>query len=38
MGDKWKLLTDEELPNVVKNPLKSDSREVILPMVFQDQK
>jgi hypothetical protein len=38
MGKQWKLLSDEELPKVVINPLSGDSREVIMPMVLRDQK
>ncbi|XP_003491682.1 F-box only protein 33 [Bombus impatiens] len=38
MGNQWKPLSDEDLPAVVKNPFEGDSREVIMPLVLQDQK
>lgn len=38
MGSQWNPLSDEDLPAVVKNPFEGDSREVIMPLVLQDQK
>ncbi|CAB0042403.1 unnamed protein product [Trichogramma brassicae] len=36
MGKQWHLLSVDELPDVVVDPVDSDSRETILPLVFED--
>ncbi|KAL7300516.1 hypothetical protein TKK_0006515 [Trichogramma kaykai] len=38
MGKQWHLLSVDELPDVVVDPVDSDSRETILPLVFEDLK
>ncbi|XP_078043910.1 F-box only protein 33 [Augochlora pura] len=38
IGHPWEQLSDADLPAVVKNPFKGDSRDVIMPLVLRDQK
>lgn len=38
MGRRWMSLSEADLPAVVKDPFKGDSREVIMPLVLRDQK
>ncbi|KAL0122125.1 hypothetical protein PUN28_007119 [Cardiocondyla obscurior] len=38
MGPHWMPLNDSDLPMVILNPFKGDSREVIMPLVLSDQK
>ncbi|GAB1865407.1 F-box only protein 33 [Camponotus japonicus] len=38
MGLHWMPLSDSELPMVILDPFKGDSREVIMPLVLNDQK
>ncbi|XP_032680868.1 F-box only protein 33 isoform X2 [Odontomachus brunneus] len=38
MGLHWMPLSDSDLPMVVLDPFKGDSREVIMPLVLRDQK
>ncbi|XP_024870381.1 F-box only protein 33 [Temnothorax curvispinosus] len=38
MGPHWMPLDDSDLPMVILNPFKGDSREVIMPLVLSDQK
>ncbi|XP_011165791.1 F-box only protein 33 [Solenopsis invicta] len=37
MGPHWMLLSNADLPKVVRDPFKGDSREVIMPLVLSDQ-
>ncbi|KAL6263303.1 hypothetical protein P5V15_006101 [Pogonomyrmex californicus] len=37
MGPHWMLLNDSDLPMVILDPFKGDSREVIMPLVLNDQ-
>ncbi|KYM95761.1 F-box only protein 33 [Cyphomyrmex costatus] len=38
MGPHWMPLNDSDLPMVIFDPFKGDSREVIIPLVLSDQK
>ncbi|XP_076248567.1 F-box only protein 33 [Calliopsis andreniformis] len=38
LRSNWDPLSDADLPEVVKDPFKGDSREIIMPLVLQDQK
>lgn len=38
MGPHWMPLSDTDLPMVILDPFKGDSREVIMPLVLSDQK
>ncbi|XP_076623713.1 F-box only protein 33 [Colletes latitarsis] len=38
MGYRWEPLKDADLPAVVKNSFRGDSRDVIIPFVLRDQK
>lgn len=38
MGSRWIPLRDSDLPMVILDPFKGDSREVIMPLVLSDQK
>ncbi|XP_036142323.1 F-box only protein 33 isoform X2 [Monomorium pharaonis] len=37
MGPHWRLLRNIDLPPVIRDPFKGDSREVIMPLVLSDQ-
>jgi len=37
MGPHWMPLSDSDLPMVILDPFKGDSREVIMPLVLSDQ-
>ncbi|XP_014479540.1 PREDICTED: F-box only protein 33 [Dinoponera quadriceps] len=38
MGSLWTPLNDSDLPPVILDPFKGDSRDVIMPLVLKDQK